>query len=220
MAKIEMGQSVKTLNETFAKENRNGFQNSNVFVLNIMGSPGSGKTTLLENILPVLAKKLRIFVIEGDLATENDAERIRKTGVKAAQINTNGACHLDARMIQMELDQIDLNSIDLLVIENVGNLVCPISYDLGEDLRMVVLSIAEGEDKPLKYPSAMLHTDAVVLTKTDLAQYVDVNIDTMKTYIHEVNPKVQILEVGKTKNIYTMDEVISYLEEKIATQKG
>ena len=220
MAKIEMGQSVKTLNETIAKENRNGFQNSNVFVLNIMGSPGSGKTTLLENILPVLAKKLRIFVIEGDLATENDAERIRKTGVKAAQINTNGACHLDARMIQMELDQIDLNSIDLLVIENVGNLVCPISYDLGEDLRMVVLSIAEGEDKPLKYPSAMLHTDAVVLTKTDLAQYVDVNIDTMKTYIHEVNPKVQILEVGKTKNIYTMDEVISYLEEKIATQKG
>jgi len=220
MAEIEMGQNVKTLNDTFAKENRNGFRKHHIFVLNIMGSPGSGKTTLLENILPVLAKKLRIFVIEGDLATQNDAERIRKTGVSAAQINTNGACHLDARMIQAEMDRIELNSVDLLIIENVGNLVCPISYDLGEDLRMVVLSIAEGEDKPLKYPSAMLHTDAVVLTKTDLAQYVDVNIDTMKTYIHEVNPKVQILEVGKTKNIYTMDEVISYLEDKIAARKG
>lgn len=220
MTKIDMGQSVKTLNETFAKENRNGFQNSHVFVLNIMGSPGSGKTTLLENILPVLAKKLRIFVIEGDLATDHDAERIRKTGVKAAQINTNGACHLDARMIQRELDQIELNSLDLLVIENVGNLVCPISYDLGENLRMVVLSIAEGEDKPLKYPSAMLHTDAVVLTKTDLAGFVDVNINTMKTYIHDVNPKVKILEVGKTNQIYSMDEVISYLEEKISLRKG
>jgi len=220
MAEIEMGQNLKTLNNTIAKQNRSGFQEHHIFVLNIMGSPGSGKTTLLENILPVLAEKLRIFVIEGDLATQNDAERIRKTGVNAVQINTNGACHLDARMIQTEINRLDLNSIDLLIIENVGNLVCPISYDLGEDLRMVILSTPEGEDKPLKYPSAMLHTDAVVLTKTDLAQYVDVKIDTMKTYIHQVNPKALILEVGKFDGAFAVNEVISYLLEKIAAWKG
>src|SRR5450756_218846 len=108
MAEIEMGQNLKTLNNTIAKQNRSGFQEHHIFVLNIMGSPGSGKTTLLENILPVLAEKLRIFVIEGDLATQNDAERIRKTGVNAVQINTNGACHLDARMIQTEINRLDL----------------------------------------------------------------------------------------------------------------
>jgi len=114
---------------------------------------------------------------------------------------------------------LDLNTIDLLIIENVGNLVCPISFDLGESLRLVVLSTPEGEDKPLKYPSAMLHTDAVVLTKTDLAKYVDVNIDTMKTYIHQVNPKAQILEVGKFDGVYAVNEVISYLVAKIAARK-
>lgn len=220
MAEIEMGQNLKTLNDAVAKQNRSGFQEHHIFVLNIMGSPGSGKTTLLENILPVLAENLRIFVIEGDLATQNDAERIRKTGVNAVQINTNGACHLDARMIQTEINRLDLNTIDLLIIENVGNLVCPISYDLGEDLRLVILSTPEGEDKPLKYPSAMLHTDAVVLTKTDLAQYVDVKIDTMKTYIHQVNPKARILEVGKSDGVFSVNEVISYLVEKIAARKG
>jgi len=220
MAEIEIGQNLRVLNDAVAKQNRSGFQEHHIFVLNIMGSPGSGKTTLLENILPVLAKKLRIFVIEGDLATQNDAERIRKTGVNAVQINTNGACHLDAKMVQTEVDQLDLNTIDLLIIENVGNLVCPISFDLGESLRLVVLSTPEGEDKPLKYPSAMLHTDAVVLTKTDLAKYVDVNIDTMKTYIHQVNPKAQILEVGKFDGVYAVNEVISYLVAKIAARKG
>jgi len=220
MAEIEMGQNLKSLNDAIAQANRSGFQKHHVFVLDIMGSPGSGKTTLLENILPVLTKELRIFVIEGDLATQNDAERIRKTGVKAAQINTNGACHLDARMIQSEIEQLDLSAIDLLIIENVGNLVCPISYDLGEDLRLVILSTPEGEDKPLKYPPAMLHTDAVVITKTDLAPYVDVNIETMKTYIHQINPKVQILEVGKCNGIYAANAVITYLEEKIAARKG
>ncbi|MCE5196240.1 MAG: hydrogenase nickel incorporation protein HypB [Negativicutes bacterium] len=220
MVEIEMGQNLKALNDAVAQMNRSGFQKHRVFVLDMMGSPGSGKTTLLENILPALAKKQRIFVIEGDLATQNDAERIRKTGVGAVQINTNGACHLDARMIQNEIEQLDLRTIDLLIIENVGNLVCPISYDLGEDLRLVILSTPEGEDKPLKYPPAMLHTDAVVITKTDLAPYVDVNIDTMKTYIHQINPKVQILEVGKFNGIYAVNEVISYLEEKIAARKG
>jgi hydrogenase nickel incorporation protein HypB len=215
MAKLEVEQDLKSLNNEIAARNRSGFKEHDIFVLNIMGSPGSGKTTLLENILPVLAKSYRIAVIEGDLATENDAERIKKIGVTALQINTDGGCHLDARMIENELKKLDLAAIELLIIENVGNLVCPISFDLGEDLRLVVLSTPEGEDKPLKYPLAMLHTDAVVLTKTDISQYVDVNMKVMEQHIREVNPKVCVLKVGKVNGSYHADSVIDYIKEKI-----
>jgi hydrogenase nickel incorporation protein HypB len=157
--------------------------------MNIMGSPGAGKTTLLENILPALAASYKTVVIEGDLATQNDAERIRKTGVEAYQINTDGGCHLNARLIEAEYKKVDADKTELIIIENVGNLVCPIECDLGEDLRIVLLSTPEGEDKPLKYPPAMLNTDAVVITKTDVAQYVDVNIEQMKKNVTTINPK-------------------------------
>ena len=154
MTRLEINQDLNALNKQIAAENRNKFKSSGLYVINMMGSPGSGKTTLLENILPRLGAHLRTAVIEGDLATQNDALRIEKTGVTALQINTNGGCHLDAKMIENQLQKLELDSLDLLIIENVGNLICPATYDLGEDMRMVILSVTEGEDKPVKYPTA------------------------------------------------------------------
>ena len=220
MEKIEIKKDLRELNNKIAMQNRSVFNENSIFTLNIMGSPGSGKTTLLENILKPLTVSFRIAVIEGDLATDNDSERIKKLGVTALQINTNGGCHLDAKMIQKELSGIDLNDIDLLIIENVGNLVCPISYDLGEDMRLVVLSTPEGEDKPLKYPPAMLNTDAVVLTKTDLAQFVDVNIKMMEKHIKDINPKASILKAGKIDGVYNADCVTKFIVESINSKKG
>lgn len=215
MAKIEIKKDLRQLNNEIAKTNRDDFSKNNIFVINIMGSPGSGKTTLLENILPVLSKRFKTVVIEGDLATENDAERIRKAGVEAFQINTNGGCHLDASMIEKEYKKIDKDKTELIIIENVGNLVCPISFDLGESLRLVILSTPEGEDKPQKYPSAILKTDAVIITKTDLSGYVNVNIDTMKKYITDINPKAYIMEAGIENGVYSTDKIIGYIADKI-----
>jgi hydrogenase nickel incorporation protein HypB len=219
MSKIEIKKDLKALNNEIAAENRDVFKKNNIYTINIMGSPGAGKTTLLENILKPLADSFSIAVIEGDLATANDSERIKKLGVEALQINTDGGCHLDARMIQEELSKIDLNDINLLIIENVGNLVCPISYDLGEDLRLVVLSTPEGEDKPLKYPPAMLNTDAVVLTKIDLAQFVDVNMENMEKNIKDINPKADILKAGKRDGVYNADSVTEYIVKRVGSKK-
>ena len=219
MAEIQISKSIYELNDEIAAKNQAALKKHGIFVLDIMGAPGSGKTTLLENILPELSKAYKTIVIEGDLATENDAERIRKTGVTAFQINTNGGCHLDAGMVEKELKKIDLNETELIVIENVGNLVCPINFKLGEDLRIVVLSTPEGEDKPLKYPPAMIKTDAVVITKTDLAQYVDVNPEIMKKYIKEINPKACVMEAGKINGAYQKDHIVVYIKERIETQK-
>ncbi|HOJ48940.1 MAG TPA: hydrogenase nickel incorporation protein HypB [Bacillota bacterium] len=220
MAEIKVQKDVKSLNKEIAEKNRAEFKKHNIFVMNIMGSPGSGKTTLLENILPVLAKSYRTAVIEGDLATQNDAERIRKTGVEAFQINTNGGCHLNAKQIEAEYAKIDPDHTDLIIIENVGNLVCPIEWDLGEDLRVVLLSAPEGEDKPLKYPPAMLKTDAVVITKADIASFADVNIEQMKKNILSVNPKAVVLEAGKVNGVYSAESVIDYIKEKIKAKKA
>lgn len=219
MSKIEIKKDLKALNNEIAAKNRDVFETNNIFSINIMGSPGAGKTTLLENILKPLANSFNIAVIEGDLATANDAKRIENLGVEALQINTDGGCHLDARMIQDELSKIDLSDIDILVIENIGNLVCPISYDLGEDLRLVVLSTPEGEDKPLKYPPAMLNTDAVVLTKTDLAQFVDVDIEKMEKNIKDINPKADILKAGKEAGVYNGDRVTEYIVKRVNSKK-
>jgi hydrogenase nickel incorporation protein HypB len=191
-----------------------------VYAINIIGSPGSGKTTLLENILPGLGKSVRTAVIEGDLATQNDALRIQKTGVTALQINTDGGCHLDARMIENQLLKLKLDSLDLVIIENVGNLVCPAEYDLGEDMRMVVLSVAEGEDKPAKYPVAFLKADAAVITKTDLLPYIDADTKVMTKYISDINPKTTVLETGKVNGVYSADNVIRYILAQVKLKSG
>jgi hydrogenase nickel incorporation protein HypB len=183
-----------------------------------MGSPGSGKTTFLENILPKLSAHVRTAVIEGDLATQNDALRIQKTGITALQINTDGGCHLDAKMIENQLQKLDLDSLNLIIIENVGNLVCPASFDLGEDMRMVILSVAEGEDKPVKYPTAFLNANVAVITKTDLLPYVDTDINVLKKYIADINPKVIVFETAKENGLYTADQIIEYIIRQVKSK--
>lgn len=219
MTKLNIDMDINALNKQIAEKNRNRFKSHNVYVINIMGSPGAGKTTFLENILPMLSAHIRVAVIEGDLATQNDALRIEKTGVTALQINTDGGCHLDARMIESQLEKLELDALDLIIIENVGNLVCPASYDLGEDMRMVILSITEGEDKPAKYPVAFLNADTAVITKTDLLPYVDVDINVMKKYITEINPKVLVYETSKKDGMYMADEVTQYVIDQVRWKK-
>ncbi len=197
---IEIEQDVRAENLHQSGHLREHFAHHGVRVIGLLGSPGSGKTTLLENILPALSKKMRVAVIEGDVATENDARRIRQLGVQAVQINTDGACHLDTAMVKKALEEIDLDAIDLLIIENVGNLVCPVGFPLGETLRLAVISAAEGEDKPLKYPSAVLHTDAMVVTKTDIAGFTRVDPGKMAEYARQINPDIQVFFSGFDKD--------------------
>lgn len=211
MAQIKVGTDVRALNNELADENKELFHASGVFVIDVLGSPGSGKTTLLENLIPLLSEKYTVAVIEGDLATRNDAERIERTGVAALQINTNGGCHLDARMIKELVPSLDLKKTDILIIENVGNLVCPVSFALGEDLRLTVLSTAEGEDKPLKYPTAMIKTDCVVLSKTDIAPYVGVDVDAMAANVAAVNAGVRIIKTGKENGAYDARAVADFV---------
>lgn len=220
MTRLDIKQDLSSLSNRKAAENRNKFNTHGVYVINMMGSPGAGKTTLLENILPKLSAHVRTAVIEGDLATQNDALRIEKTGVTALQINTDGGCHLDAKMIEKQLLKLELDSLDLIIIENVGNLVCPASFDLGEDMRMVVLSVAEGEDKPVKYPTAFLNANTAVITKTDLLPYIDADVHVMKKYIAEINPKVIVFETTKKDGVYAADQVVEYIIEQVKQKQS
>lgn len=189
-------------NDQRAKDLRLMFAEREVVVINVVSSPGSGKTELLT----VLAKKLierglKVCVIVGDLATENDAIRLKKSGAETFQINTNGNCHLDALMIEKSLKEVDWKNADILFIENVGNLVCPASYDLGENLRMVILSVTEGEDKPSKYPTIFNSADIAIISKIDLAEVVDFDEKKAKQNIQNVNPAITIIQTSAKKNI-------------------
>lgn len=157
--KIDVNANIMDINNAYAGENRSLLTDKGILTINIMGSPGAGKTTLLERLLALLQKEMKVAVIEGDLATAKDAERIAICGAEVIQINTDGGCHLDAKMIARVIPAFDLAQIKLLIIENVGNLVCPAGFDLGEDIRMVVMSVTEGSDKPAKYPGAFLAAD-------------------------------------------------------------
>ncbi len=215
MSTIEVKRDIREENRLLAEKLKALYKAKKVFVINIMGSPGAGKTTFMENILPSLAKRLRVAVIEGDIATDNDAKRMERAGINAVQINTDGACHLDSLMIKNMLGHIDLDSVDILIIENVGNLVCPVNFELGEQLRVVIISTAEGEDKPQKYPNAVLKTDALIISKTDIARYVGADINKMKCYINEINPKVHVFEAGIENGEYRCDGFAEYLIEEI-----
>ena len=170
IASVEVLRDLLAQNDRLAGHNREHFDSHGVLVVNLMSSPGAGKTSLLERTIEALAPELRIAVIEGDLATENDARRIRDKGVPAVQITTGSACHLDAHMIHEVLDGLELEGVDVLFIENVGNLVCPASFDLGQHLDVTLLSVPEGDDKPQKYPVMFRSADALVLTKCDLLE--------------------------------------------------
>ena len=182
--------------EEQAAELRERFAESGTLVLNMISSPGSGKTTLLETTVGRLSDDYRLAVIEGDVATERDADRIRAMGIPAHQVLTSGACHLDARQIDGALDQADLLPSDILFIENVGNLICPTTYDLGEDFKVALLSVTEGDDKPIKYPAIFSRADITVITKSDLLPYVPFDLETVKHHIASLNPDGVILVVS------------------------
>jgi hydrogenase nickel incorporation protein HypB len=199
MVQIKMTTHLLGANELLANKNRRHFEEKGMLVINLMSSPGAGKTTILERTIEMLSGKIRIGVIEGDLYTDQDAVRIGNKGIDVIQINTEGACHLDAGMVGKAFEQLPNSELDLLFIENVGNLVCPAEFDLGEDYRAVVLSTVEGNDKPMKYPLIFHQARAVLLNKTDLPPYTDFDLDRFREDLVRINPSAEIFEVsGRT----------------------
>ena len=206
-------------NDRIAAENQAMFADKKVFVLNFMGSPGAGKTSVLEKTMERLKDKIHMAVIEGDLFTSKDAERIDKYGVPVIQINTAGGCHLDANMVQKTVKEMNLDELDLLVVENVGNLVCPAEFPVGEDARAVVLSVTEGDDKPLKYPLMFKESEIALLNKVDLAPYCNFNMESAKKDITCLHPGIEVLEVSCTKGD-GIEVWCDWLLGKIAAKKG
>jgi hydrogenase nickel incorporation protein HypB len=199
MAKIiTIEQRILRRNSEVAAENRRMFDARRVFAVTLASSPGSGKTSLLEKSLILLRQEVSVGVIEGDVQTDNDARRIEALGVPVVQVVTNGTCHLDAQMIQGAVKHLDLDKVELLFIENIGNLVCPASYELGEHLRIVVGSTTEGEDKPLKYPAMFRKSDALVLNKLDLLPYLTYDLKEARTLALRVNSALEIFETSCT----------------------
>jgi len=196
MTVIPVEKKVLNENQRIALELRRRFQENNVFCVNFISSPGSGKTTLLEKTLAGFAPDEKIAVLTGDLQTENDAKRLARYGFPVQQIVTGGVCHLDGKMIERALEPWPLENLDVLFIENVGNLVCPASYDLGEEAKIVLLSVTEGEDKPLKYPSIFHKSSLLILTKVDLLPYVPFDIEAAEANARQVNPNIEILRVS------------------------
>jgi hydrogenase nickel incorporation protein HypB len=193
---ISVETDILAKNNRLAEGNRELFTEKGVFVLNLVSSPGSGKTTILEKTLRDLQGKLNFAVIEGDQQTDNDAVRIAATGAPVKQVNTGAGCHLDAHMVCHAADNFDMDSLDVLMIENVGNLVCPASFDLGENYKVVVLSVTEGEDKPLKYPNMFHNAQVMLLNKIDLLPYVDFDADKCKAFARRINPGITIFDVS------------------------
>ncbi len=206
-------------NDHTAKHNRDHFDQHKVLAINLMSSPGAGKTALLEATIQLLDKGIRIAVIEGDLETENDAERIRKHGVKAIQIATGSACHLDAHMIHQALHNLDLEEFDIVFIENVGNLVCPASFDLGQHLNVTLLSVPEGDDKPAKYPVMFRASDLVMISKSDLLPILDdFKPDRAKNYLRDIASTAPVMELS-SKDKSGMAEWIEWIKQQIEVRK-
>jgi len=197
MRRITVVENILKANDAVARENRDRLDAHNVVAMNWLSSPGTGKTTLIEKTLPTLEQRaVRSAVIEGDIQTTRDAERIDALGVPVVQVTTGGACHLNASMIKQALDELALDKVDLVIIENVGNLVCPAELTLGEHLTAVLLSVTEGHDKPLKYPLAFRVAQAMAITKTDLIPYTDFEIGEARKFALQINPELHIVETS------------------------
>ncbi len=194
--KIPVVRDILQANERLAAANRQRFDEAGIFVVNLMSSPGAGKTSLLEKTIEGLSGKLKMAVIEGDIQSSYDAERIQRKGVQAVQINTDGGCHLDGNMIQIAMESLDLDGLDLLVIENVGNLVCPAEFNLGEHHKIMILSVAEGDDKPLKYPLMFQLSSVLLINKTDLLPYLDCNLETIRERARQLNAQQEVFEIS------------------------
>ena len=210
---IEVRENVLKQNDVVARALRQRFHEAGVFVVSLVSSPGAGKTALLEKTLTLLRQEFRVAALVGDLATENDAARLARSQAPVRQIVTGTVCHLEASMVQTALDGWILDDIDFLFIENVGNLVCPASYDLGEDLRLVLMSVTEGEDKPQKYPTIFNSADVAVITKVDLAEAVEFNAAAANRSIQAVRPGMVVLDVS-AKSGAGMEEFLGFLRSR------
>ncbi len=196
MPVVTVERKILKKNDEIARENRDIFVENQLFTINMLSSPGSGKTTLLEQTLSQIPAEIRCAVIEGDVQTDNDARRIEKYNIPVVQIVTNGGCHLEVKLIRDALDNFKLSDLNLLIIENVGNLVCPANYDLGEQKKVVLVSTTEGDDKPLKYPAMFRVSDVLVINKIDLLPYVDFSLEQVRKNALQINPELEIFEVS------------------------
>ncbi|MBF0225572.1 MAG: hydrogenase nickel incorporation protein HypB [Desulfobacterales bacterium] len=214
---IKVVKKVLDANDAAAAKNRKFFKEKGIFVVNIMSSPGSGKTSVLEKAIAKINSQIKCAVIVGDVCTTNDAERLAKAKAPVVQVNTDefgGDCHLAAHVIEKALDEFDLNNLDLIIVENVGNLVCPAEFDIGENIKGVVLSTTEGEDKPLKYPLMFRICDFALLNKIDLLPYLDFDKNKAIQNIYQVNPNIKLFEVS-AKTEEGLDDWIKWLIEKV-----
>ena len=217
---LELRKNVLNKNDELARELRKTFEAAGVFVLNLVSSPGTGKTMLLEKTLAALKQRgFRVAALVGDLETDNDAKRLAQSGAPARQINTDGRCHLEAAMVRGHLAGWSLDNLDFLFIENVGNLVCPASYDLGETLRVALLSVTEGEDKPLKYPTMFNSADAAVITKMDLSEACEYDREAALRNIREIRPGIEIIELSAKRGI-GMDCWFDFLQRQSRDRRG
>ncbi len=212
--KISVVKNILAANDRIAQENRAIFDEHKLLVFNLMSSPGAGKTSLLEKTILALKDHLKIGVIEGDIQSSQDAERIAETGAPVVQINTGGACHLDGNMIRDTFHEFDFDALDLLVVENVGNLVCPAEFKVGEDFKVMILSVTEGEDKPAKYPLMFHESKALLISKIDLLPYVDCSVERIREEALKVNPDLVIFEIS-CKTGEGLDAWCDWLKEEI-----
>jgi hydrogenase nickel incorporation protein HypB len=215
---IKIGEEILGKNEDKAKENKKRLDGHGILTINIMSSPGAGKTSLILNTIKSISKKYKIAVIEGDVASSVDADKVNAVGIPVVQINTAGGCHLDAFMVEKGLDNLPLDKVDLLFIENVGNLICTNNYVLGEDIRLMIASMPEGDDKPYKYPAMFTDSDVVILNKTDLQPYLDFNEKAFRKVLNGLNPDVIIFPVS-CKTGAGMAEWLDWLEAKLKSRK-
>lgn len=213
MSVITIERKVLEKNDEIARLNRALMESHGLFSFNIVSSPGAGKTSILERTLEHLRDSLRVAVIEGDVQTDFDAQRVARYGVPAVQIVTQGGCHLEAKLVQDALARLSLQHLDLVIIENVGNLVCPANYDLGEALKVVVLSTTEGDDKPLKYPAMFRNASVLIINKIDLLPYVNCSIDAVRRNALQINPRLKIFETSCTTQA-GIPEWCGWLEER------
>ncbi len=216
---LDIGKPIMEKNDTIAQENRKLLDEKQVFVINLMASPGSGKTSTILATISALSEKYKFAVIEGDIASQVDSLKIKETGVPCVQINTGGICHLESNMIKKALEPLDLDNIDVLFVENVGNLVCTTDFDLGENVKVVILSVPEGDDKPVKYPNIFQVADAVLLNKVDTMCVFDFDQDAFEKSLDDLNPLAPMFKISATKG-EGVDDWASWLDSEIESFRG
>ncbi|MEG0306379.1 MAG: hydrogenase nickel incorporation protein HypB [Clostridium sp.] len=217
MKNLILGKNILENNDEIAGKIRDEMKD--IFTINLLGSPGAGKTSVLEELIDNIKDKYNMAVIEGDLYTSKDGERIEKHNVKVVQVNTGGGCHLEASMVERALKDIDKEGLDFLVIENVGNLVCPASYDLGEDMKVVVMSVTEGNDKPLKYPSMFQRSSVVILNKIDMIHLTDFNKEEFYRDVNSLNKDIKVVEISCRED-KGLGELTGYFTSKIEEKRA